>query len=171
VGGSGTGAAPVGPGAAFALEKEDDSTDPHFKKGKAMKRAAFIVTGLILLVGLCGSEGRTAPRKESVIDSLMKKKLTHSQKILEGIALQNFKEIASNAEDLIDISKQASFRGVLKTPEYELYSNEFRRIANKLVESAKKKNIDAAVLTYVDLTLNCVKCHKHVRDVRMARLD
>jgi hypothetical protein len=75
-----------------------------------------------------------------------------------------------HAEGLLIISKQAEWKA-LKTPLYEVYSNEFRRKAEGLIENAKKKNVDAAALSYVDLTLTCVKCHKHVREKRMARLD
>ena len=31
-----------------------------------------------------------------------------------------------------------------------------------------KKNLDAATLGYMDLTMSCVRCHKHVREVRKA---
>ena len=100
----------------------------------------------------------------------MRKKLTHSQKVLEGIAVGDFKLIENNAEELIVISKKASWK-VLNTPSYEMFGNEFRRTAETLIKNAKEKNIDAAALNYVDLTLTCVKCHKYVREVRQAGLD
>jgi hypothetical protein len=78
--------------------------------------------------------------------------------------------MARHAEELLQIGKTAEWR-VLKTPEYEVFSNEFRRTAGNLVEQARAKNGDGVALACVDLTLNCVKCHKHVREVRMARLD
>ena len=37
-------------------------------------------------------------------------------------------------------------------------------------KEVKKRNLDAAALNYVDMTLLCVKCHKHVREVRRTRL-
>src|SRR5262245_58974419 len=104
------------------------------------------------------------------IRPLMQKKLEHSQKVLEGIAMNDFKMISKNAGDLIDISKQVEWK-VLKTPQYEMYSNSFRRAAESMMQEAKAKNIDGVALNYVDLTLTCVKCHKHVREVRSARLD
>jgi len=52
-----------------------------------------------------------------------------------------------------------------------LYSNEFRRNAASLVQKAKEKNLDGAALAYVDMTLTCVKCHKHMRETRRTRLD
>ncbi|GBD37747.1 hypothetical protein HRbin36_02883 [bacterium HR36] len=107
-------------------------------------------------------------KADEQLAQLMKRKLEASQKILEGLALAHFDVIVTNAETLIFISRQAAFR-VLPTPEYELHSNEFRRIAGELAEKAREKNLDGAMLKYVDLTLTCVKCHKHVRDRRGAQ--
>jgi hypothetical protein len=100
----------------------------------------------------------------------MKRKLQHSQKVLEGVALQDFKLIARHADELIQLSKLAEWPAV-KIPLYEVYCNDFRRIAGALGENARKKNLDAAALRYIDLTFTCVKCHKHVREIRMASVD
>jgi hypothetical protein len=100
----------------------------------------------------------------------MHRKLNNAQKVLEGVAMKDFDKISAGAEELIAISKEAEWK-VLKTPRYELLSDEFRRNAEALVKNAKEKNLDAAALSYVDMTLACVKCHKHVREVRMVRLD
>src|SRR5260370_12521681 len=107
--------------------------------------------------------------EEKQARELMQKKVTHSHKVLAGIALNDFDQIAKNADELVRISKDIEWK-VLKTPKYELYSNEFRRAAEGLRENAKTKNLDGANLAYVDMTLTCVKCQKHVRDVRDARL-
>jgi cytochrome c556 len=129
-----------------------------------MKRVMFAAIGITLLAGVCVSSARTAGADET--PALMKRKLQHSQKVLQGVAVQDFKMIERNADELIQISKLAEWRA-FKTPTYEVYSNDFRRIAGALAENARKKNIDAATLSYVDLTLTCVKCHKHVREIRM----
>jgi hypothetical protein len=134
-----------------------------------MRKLTLLLLGLTLVVGLPNVSGREDPDKKK-IQELMYRKLAQSQKVLEGIALNDFDKIAKHAEELITISKTAEFR-VLKTPRYDLYSADFQRSADTLIKNAKDKNIDAAALTYVDLTLTCVKCHKHVREVRMVRLD
>jgi hypothetical protein len=133
-----------------------------------MRRVLFAAIGAALLTGLGASSARTADADQT--PALMKRKLQHSQKVLEGVAVQDFKMIERSADELIQISKLAEWRA-FKTPQYEVYSNDFRRIAANLVENARKKNIDAAALSYVDLTLTCVKCHKHVREIRMTSLD
>ena len=59
---------------------------------------------------------------------------------------------------------------MIKTPRYELHSNEFRRAAEAIVQKSKEKNIDGVALAYVDMTLTCVRCHDYVREVRETRL-
>ena len=86
------------------------------------------------------------------------------------MALNDFDLIAQNARQLIDISKAVEWR-VVKSPQYEIHSNDFRRSADTLIQAAKAKNTEGAALAYVDLTLTCVRCHKHVREVRQTRLD
>jgi len=145
-----------------------------------MKRIRLIVVTCVLAAGLPvltghGQEPKQEPRKLNdaltrEVSELMKRKLENSQKILEGIAVNDFDKIGKHARELTLISKQVEWR-VLKTPEYEVFSNEFARNAGDLVQKARDKNIDGAALAYVELTLTCVKCHKYVRETRQARLD
>jgi hypothetical protein len=126
----------------------------------------WVLVGLALLLGVPTLSGHGGePKKDDKLHDLMQKKLTASQKVLEGLALNDFKQIGKQADELIDVSKQAEW-AVLKTPQYELHSNDFRRTAENLGKSARDKNIDGAALAYVELTLVCVKCHKYVRETR-----
>jgi len=121
----------------------------------------------VTLLGMTGGGQSEEPKKPS---ELMQRKLQASQKVLEGVASNDFDKIAKNAEELLTVSKLAEWR-VLKTPRYDVFSSEFQRTAETLIKNANDKNLDAAALSYVDLTLTCVKCHKHVREVRMTRMD
>jgi hypothetical protein len=122
------------------------------------------VVGLFSVAALAGDD----PDQSAKLKKLMQRKLQHAQKVLEGVTLKDFDKIAEHAEELAAVSKEAGFR-VVRTPKYELYSNEFRRQAESLAQQAKEKNLDGAALSYVELTLNCVKCHKYVRETRMTR--
>jgi hypothetical protein len=137
--------------------------------------ALIALLGCVSLLGVRGDEPRNAAPNESKkedkkVDELMHSKLKHSQKVLEGVAVGNFDEIADNAEELISISKQAEWY-VSKSPQYEMRSNEFRRTAEQLIKDARAKNLDAAALDYVELTMTCVKCHKYGRETRWAHKD
>ena len=97
----------------------------------------------------------------------MRGKLEHSQKVLEGLALEDYDKIAKNAQEMSLLS-QASTWQVLQTPEYHDRSVEFRRSVDAVTEAARKKNLEGAALAYVEVTMKCVSCHKYVRKVRMA---
>lgn len=133
-----------------------------------MRNPFFILSILLLFVGLPVLSGHGEEDKK--LHQLMQKKLTHSQKVLEGIVLNDYDKIGDNAQELIRISKAVEWK-VLKTPQYEMHSNEFRRSAENVAQAAKNKNIEGATLAYMDMTMVCVRCHKHVREVRQARLD
>jgi hypothetical protein len=128
----------------------------------------LVVVALVAIPILAAVFSRAA--EPDTLQVLMHRKLNNAQKVLEGVAMKDFDKISAGAEELIAISKEAEWK-VLKTPRYELISDEFRRNADALVKNAKEKNIDAAALSYVDMTLTCVKCHKHVREVRMVHLN
>jgi hypothetical protein len=133
-----------------------------------MTRCQYTMFATLLAAAIPALSGHTqAPDK---VGELMKKKLTFSQKVLEGIALNDPDKIANSASELILISQKAEWM-VMESPQYKLHSNDFRRAAETMVMQAKAKNVDGAALAYVELTLTCVKCHKHVREVRMTRAD
>jgi hypothetical protein len=133
------------------------------------KNLVLAVAAVILVVDMPLATGHgQEPQKKS--KALMMRKLTSSEKILEGLMVNDFNKVSKNAEELVDISKSAEWR-ILKTPDYELYSNQLRRNAQALIKQAKAKNTEGIALAYVNLTLTCVTCHDHVREVRMARLD
>jgi hypothetical protein len=97
---------------------------------------------------------------------LMRAKLKHSQEIVEGLALENFDQIARNAQQLSALSLATGWQ-VFPTEEYVVQSREFRRAVESLRNHAKEKNLDGAALAYLDVTMKCINCHKYVRKIRM----
>jgi hypothetical protein len=141
-----------------------------------MRRLCVLIAVILLVVAVLGPvilgfgvRAAPPPRADDV-GALMQKKLVHAQKLLEGIALADLDKVGDNAKELSTLSQQVQFM-VLKTPAYELHANEFRRALEDIQKGVAKKNLDAATLGYVDMTMSCVRCHKHVREVRIARLD
>jgi cytochrome c556 len=90
--------------------------------------------------------------------------------VLEGIAVEDFALVGRHAESMAVLSRAAAWQ-VLQTPEYLRHSAEFEQASQKLVQSARDKNLDGATLAYVQMALSCVNCHKHVRSVKMAALE
>lgn len=131
-----------------------------------MKRR-LMFTAAFALLALAVTSGHSADPNKDKVAGFMRLKLGHSEKLLEGIALADFAMIEKNAQELSSLSRDEMWQ-ILQTPDYLQHSIEFRRSADRVVAAAKKNNIDAAALAYVGLTMQCVNCHKHVRDVRMA---
>ena len=123
----------------------------------------IVCLGTVLLSVTSGSS-----QQVDKVGEFMRAKLLHSQKILEGLTTENYDLMAKHAQE-ISLLSQASTWQVLQTPEYRDRSTEFRRSADALTEAARKKNLEAAALAYVDVTLKCVNCHKYIRKVRMAQ--
>lgn len=94
--------------------------------------------------------------------TLMQKKLDHAQKILEGLALEDFGLIAERARAMNDLgllekSRHAGSMG------YQTQLQVFRFANNELARLAEEKNLDGASLAYTQLTISCVNCHKFLR--------
>jgi hypothetical protein len=133
-----------------------------------MKRTWAAMAVWAALLGL--STALVSAQRPDGVGDYMRIKLVHCQKVLEGIALADFQMIAKHAQEMSLISRASNWE-VINTPEYLQHSIEFRRAVEAIRDAAQKQNIDAAALAYVDVTMKCVNCHKHVRAVRMARHD
>jgi cytochrome c556 len=136
------------------------------ERSRAMKRRTVIGVLTLLSIGWLAAGGYGEPRKQ--LQDFMRVKLKNSQKVLEGLVLEDFEEIAKNAEEMNLLSLAETWQ-VLQTPDYVEYSRKFRNAADALSDMAKKKNLDQATVAYNQLTLKCVECHKYVRGVRMAK--
>lgn len=131
-----------------------------------MKRTLLIVTALLAAVVLWGSlKAATARTKET-----MRLKLEYAQKVLEGIALEDFELIAFNAGKLKAISQSADWE-FRRSAEYQRHTGDFVRQAEALIKAAERKNVDAATVAYFQLTASCVSCHRHLRGTEQASLE
>ena len=105
-----------------------------------------------------------APEAQDKRAELMALKLDYAKNVLEGLTLEKMDQVAKNAQDLKLLSAAAEWEpATVPGPLYLVYTREFQRIADSLAESAKDQNLDAATLAYVQMTMNCVECHKYVR--------
>jgi hypothetical protein len=97
----------------------------------------------------------------------MRMKLEYSKKVLEGLTLEDYEMIIKNAKALKLLSQAAEWEvpTIPNAVEYVAFTSEFQRHADELAKKAKEKNIDGATLAYLRLTMNCVNCHKYVREV------
>jgi hypothetical protein len=133
---------------------------------KSITTLAIAVCAVITAYYLPGPTARAA---DTGTQEVMKDKLGHSQEILKGITTENFDLILLNAQKLNRLSHATGWF-TRQTPEYELFTNELRRHTDSLGKAAKNKNLDAATLAYVQMTMSCVACHKYMRGAKLASL-
>jgi cytochrome c556 len=100
----------------------------------------------------------------------MRMKLDHAQRALEGLAVEDFDMLEDAAEGM-SLMSLASHWNVLQTQEYLDQSSEFRRAAESLKRAAEDNNLEGATLAYIEVTMSCVKCHKYMREMQLARAD
>jgi hypothetical protein len=126
---------------------------------------------IVLAVLCCAAFSWLAPggmgQQRANLKDFMRVKLRHSQKVMEGLVLEDFDEIARNAQEMSLLSLAETWQ-VFETPEYVEYSRKFRNAADALTDAARDKNLDRATLAFNQVTTKCVECHKYVRGIRMA---
>jgi cytochrome c556 len=137
------------------------------KKTVGLVAAALCLGVFFVGRGQTDEPKRIAPNQAA---AFMRLKLDHSQKVLEGLALEDFELVAKHSQQISLLTEDETWK-VFQTLEYRHHSAEFQRITNELTKQAQKKNLDGAALAYVQMTMSCVNCHKYVRGVRMARAD
>lgn len=113
---------------------------------------------------------RLMDENEETIEKFMRAKLTHSQVLLEALAVEDYDKLVKSSQEMSLLTLAESWQ-VLQTADYLHESMAFRRSADALNAAAKKKNLDGAALAYVEMTMNCVRCHKMVRHAKMAAAE
>jgi hypothetical protein len=114
--------------------------------------------------------GLAQTKRNRAAKEFMRDKLELSQRVLEGLATEDYDLIVAKGTRLSAMSQEADWR-LFENPDYDQQSVTFRRHVNSLVKAAKEKNLDAATLAYVRMTMSCVDCHKLVRGKLVASAD
>ena len=104
---------------------------------------------------------KPAPARQG-LSKFMRMKLDASQKVLAGLALEDFELIQEGAAKLEEMSAAEKWR-VTKDALFREHSVDFQRVAQRLVKNGKDGKLDAAALTWIELTMQCIECHKWSR--------
>ncbi|MBC7816485.1 MAG: hypothetical protein IAG10_06320 [Planctomycetaceae bacterium] len=96
------------------------------------------------------------------LSTFMRMKLDASQKILEGLAVEDFELIQEGAAKLEDMSAAEKWR-VTNDPFFREHSNDFQKITKRLAKNAKEGKLEGSALTWLEATMQCIECHKWTR--------
>ena len=122
---------------------------------------------MVLVGALLAGSVATVPAQTPETGRLMRDKLTHSQRILEAIMTSDFASLQRESAAMVRATELPAW-SVLKSPEYLRQSAAFVRANQDLQEAAQARDLDAAALDYMALTLTCFQCHKHIKGKRIA---
>jgi cytochrome c556 len=120
----------------------------------------MLVVFLSVVVGISATLAQS--KRHRAAREFMRDKLELSQRVLEGLATEDYDLMIAKGARLSAMSKEADWR-VFENPDYDQQSATFRGHVDTLVKAAREKNLDAATLAYVRVTMSCVDCHKLVR--------
>jgi hypothetical protein len=108
------------------------------------------------------------PAQTPATARVMREKLTHSQNILEAIMTSNFVSLERESAELAKAIELPAW-SVFSSPEYVRQSAAFLRATQDLGDAAKRRDLDAAALHYMSLTLSCFECHRYMKGARIAK--
>ena len=128
-------------------------------------RTTVVRAGLVLLMAILGASGTSS---QSVrLKQVMQVKLQHAQGILGDVVRSDWSSLEANAAALQQTTVDPAW-AVLTTPEYIRHTMIFTRAAEDLRDAAVRRDLEAAPLAYISLTLSCVQCHRYVARMRIA---
>jgi hypothetical protein len=136
-----------------------------------------LLCGAVLVLALGGAwalraeQERASPRNDAeeqmkILGPAMALKLKHTHDLITALAVEDFDRLADSAEALKRVGRDTLWK-VSPNLAYVKYSSEFTMIADELARSAREHDLNGATLAYVRLTINCVDCHKHLRNNRI----
>ena len=127
-----------------------------------MRSPILVSLGLVWLFVLSSSiAGAQKPEESPSEAPLMEQKLKYAQNILSAIAREDYAGLEQNADQLRKLAEKQWIDR--ETPEYRAQLKDFWVVLEGVRSSADQKDIDQATIAYMQMTLSCVKCHKHLR--------
>lgn len=126
--------------------------------------AAFVVTA-----GLCFEHSSAQDERREVSQTkrrkFMRSKLQMVQKVVEGIATEDFDLVKDGGLELAALSESANWYST-RDPFYDFYSSGFEHSVRGLLAAAESESVERTTFAYVHVTMSCTACHQHVREKR-----
>lgn len=108
------------------------------------------------------AETKPEKTKKPILIKFMRRKLTASSQVLEGLCTEDFDLLEKGAKGLQKLSSAEAWR-VSNDAMYRQHSLEFRTGVDALLKAAKNKKLDSAALAWTKTTLNCIECHRWMK--------
>ena len=123
----------------------------------------YLIAGVLAVVAIpsfCVTQEQDDTRNAKA--QFMQRKLDYTKEIVAGLAMEDYKRISKGAQDLMLLSHETNWKAV-NSPEYLKASSDFRETVQRLRSASNEQNLDGATIAFVEVTFNCVRCHKQLK--------
>ena len=132
-------------------------------KVRGLKASLYLAVVIGVGCGLMGAYHLHAQQQQrSQINAFMLRKLDLAKDMLEGLTTNNMDKISQSAQGLNALSLESAWN-VYTTEEYLDMSEDFRHSLSMIRNGAKSGNPDRATLGYINMTVQCVECHRFLK--------
>lgn len=128
-----------------------------------MRKINFFIVFLLAFVGVVLATPALQSLSQEVdkTDREMQQKLDHAKLILDGLVTEDYAKILKGSKALNELGKRKWTEN--ESSAYRTQNQVFWFTTGTLMMAAEEKNIDAATLSYTQMTHSCVNCHKLLR--------
>jgi len=119
-------------------------------------------TLFLVLIALPLMASDDLPKKDRTTQEFMRRKLSYADAILQGLTLERFDLVLTNAIKLRNMNMTNAFVK-LSNPEYREKVVNFQKSVEALASQAQDRKLDLATTAYSQVIHNCVDCHKTFR--------
>ena len=121
--------------------------------------SGLVLSSVVVAGVLLAQESKEQPRSPRASSVFMRQKLVYSQRVLEGLTLENYDLIVTNGIRMWNMSNSNVWQ-VIFNDEYNAKSAEFRGKVMTMIDAARDKNLAAAQDAYAETIRSCYDCHK-----------
>lgn len=104
------------------------------------------------------------PARNASANRFMRAKVEAAHEVVTGLAKEDFGSLKTAGRRWLALAEESAWQK-RRDPIFMHYSREFQRSAQRLVTMAEKENVEGATFAYINATVTCVACHRHVRGV------
>ena len=126
-----------------------------------MRISNTVIIGAALMLLL--SAAALPAQQERPMRKFMRAKIEYAQGILEGLTLENYHMVITNAVALRSMTPSSTNFFGLTHVDFLRNTTNFQASVDQLIEAARARNLESATEAYQNITKNCVECHKLFR--------
>ena len=107
------------------------------------------------------------PKKKTTMELFMRQKLGYSEKVVEGITLEDYDLVITNGFRLGYMTR-SNVWAKLPDPDFLKKTDLYRIDIGAMVDAAGASNAPAVLKAYAKVTADCVDCHRTFRSEQRA---